>query len=74
MKNTRPDDLLNIHGLARELRLPAAWLQREADRGGIPVLRIGRRRLFNLTAVKRALAERAATEGWRADQKEASDE
>ena len=58
--DTTANDLMNVHGLARELRLPAEWLQREAESGRIPALRIGRKHLFNLTAVKRTLAQRAA--------------
>jgi hypothetical protein len=53
-------NLISMHGLARELRLPAAWLQKEANFGRIPALRIGRKWLFNLQAVKAVLAERAA--------------
>lgn len=55
------DSLRNIHGIARELRLPRQWLAREADAGRVPCLRVGRQRLFNLNAVRAALAERAAT-------------
>ena len=54
------DTLRNIHGLARELNLPREWLVSEADAGHLPCLRIGHRRLFNVDAVRRALAERAA--------------
>lgn len=52
--------LLNLHGLARELRLPAAWLKDEAEHGRIPCLQIGRKLRFNTEAVRAALAERAA--------------
>jgi len=54
------DELMNVHGVARVLRLPVTWLMAEADKGALPCLRIGRRRLFNIRAVKAALAERAA--------------
>ncbi len=54
------DDLVSIRRLARELRLPIAWLKTEAQTGQIPCLHIGRKCVFNLTAVKRVLAERAA--------------
>jgi len=54
--------LRNVHGLARELNLPREWLIVEADAGRIPCLRVGRRRLFNIEAVRRALAARAAQE------------
>lgn len=47
-------------GLARELRLPREWLITEADAGRLPCLRVGKKRLFNLNAVRVALAERAA--------------
>jgi hypothetical protein len=52
---------LSLHQLARQLRLDRAWLKREALSGRIPCLRVGRKLLFELAAVKGALAERAAT-------------
>ena len=52
-------DVVSIHELATELRLPHDWLRREADAGRIPCLRVGRRRLFNISAVRKALAIRA---------------
>ena len=60
MQTAEEHNLVNLPGLARTLRLPAQWLKREADCGGIPCLRIGRKRLFNVRAVKAVLAERAA--------------
>ncbi len=54
------DDLTNIVGLSVSLQLPKEWLAAEADAGRIPYLRVGRQRLFNLPAVRRVLAERAA--------------
>ena len=51
--------LLNVHGLAERLNLPAAWLQAEAREGRLPVLRIGRRLRFNVEAVEQALLEQA---------------
>lgn len=61
---------MNLAGLARELRLPREWLMVEADAGRLPCLRVGRKRIFNLEAVRAALAERAATSfaGGRADE------
>ena len=53
--------LLPLNRLAALLRLPAAWLKAEADAGRLPVLVVGKRRLFNPVAVEEALAERAAT-------------
>jgi hypothetical protein len=58
---TEEQNLVNLPGLSRALRLPAQWLKEEADAGGIPCLRVGRRRLFSLPAVKAVLVERAAT-------------
>jgi hypothetical protein len=52
--------LVNLHGLTRELRLPREWLRSEADAGRIPCLRVGRRMLFCVQAVRTALARRAA--------------
>jgi|GEM_PF-1077239 len=54
------DDLLRLPSLARSLRLPALWLRRESDAGRIPHIRIGRQRIYSLSAVERVLAERAA--------------
>jgi hypothetical protein len=54
--------LLNAHGLAARLRLPAEWLKGEALAGRIPCLRVGRRLLFNADAVEQVLAERAGKE------------
>ena len=60
METNQVDALRNSHGLARELRLPREWLTAEADAGRIPCLRVGRHRLFNVAAVRAALAEQAA--------------
>ena len=54
------DSLASIHRVSRELGLPRDWLASEADAGRLPCLRVRRRRLFNIEAVRRVLAERAA--------------
>ena len=54
-------ELITINELARRLRVPAAWLRREADAGRLPHLAAGSQRLFNLEAVERVLAKRAGT-------------
>lgn len=54
-------DLLTLHQLAARLRLSRDWLRAEALAGRLPYLRAGRKLLFNLSAVERILAERAAT-------------
>lgn len=52
--------LVNLRELARHLRLSASWLKAEANAGRIPSLKAGNRRLFNVEAVRRTLAHRAA--------------
>jgi hypothetical protein len=55
-----PEHLVTKRELARELRLPTAWLKAEADADRIPFLLVGRDRRFNVEAVRRALLRRAA--------------
>jgi hypothetical protein len=50
-----------LNRLANELKLPKDWLREEATAGRLPCLRIGKRLLFNIGAVKQALADRAGT-------------
>lgn len=49
-----------IKNAAASLGLPAAWLKAEAEAGRVPSIVAGRRRLFDLDQVRRALNERAA--------------
>ncbi len=52
---------VSVFKLAQILDLPRRWLKQEADAGRIPCLRIGKRvRLFDVAAVRQALALRAA--------------
>jgi len=53
--------LVNLVGLARDLRLPVSWLKAEALAGRIPCLKVGRRLRFNKKAVENTLAKRAET-------------
>jgi Helix-turn-helix domain len=48
-------NLLTLHQLAEHTGLPVAWLRREADAGRLPCIRAGRRRMFDLEAVLKAL-------------------
>lgn len=48
-----------LQQLARQLGVPAAWLRSEAAAGRVPVLRAGRRWLFDTDAVEQVLRERA---------------
>ena len=54
------EELLNLATCAYRVGVPIRWLKTEADAGRIPCLRVGRKRLFNTDAVRRALAEQAA--------------
>lgn len=49
-----------LHVAARSLGVPQAWLRAEAEAGRVPSIVAGRRRLFDLDQVRRALNERAA--------------
>lgn len=56
-----PDsELLTLNGLAKAVGLPASWLSHEAAAGRIPHLRVGKRKLFVLKAVRAALVEQAS--------------
>ena len=52
--------IVSIDELAQRLRLSKRWLHAEAVAHRIPWLKAGRRRLFNVEAVRRSLAARAA--------------
>ena len=52
--------LVTLEELAQRLPVSKRWLQREARAGRIPSLIAGNRRLFNMEAVRTAIAERAA--------------
>ena len=53
-------NLVNLTGLSRRVRLPAAWLKSQAAAGRLPCLRVGRKVRFNVAAVEKTLAEMAA--------------
>jgi excisionase family DNA binding protein len=55
-----PDQLLSLYFAAERFRLSRAWLKEAADSGSVPCLRVGRRYLFNLAALERALSDLAA--------------
>lgn len=59
--------LLALLEVADRTNLPATWLRREAEAGRIPCLRIGRRLMFDLAAVLKALTDRQNTEGVKRD-------
>jgi hypothetical protein len=51
---------VGLLALSLDVGLPAPWLREQALRGAIPCLRVGKRFLFNLGAVREALARLAA--------------
>lgn len=55
--------LLTLNQLSEQTGLPVAWLRREADTGRLPCIRAGRRRMFDLDAVLKALAEKQGKGG-----------
>jgi hypothetical protein len=55
--------IVPLEELSRRLRLSRRWLSREATARRIPFLQAGRRRLFNIDAVRKVLANRAASQG-----------
>lgn len=56
------ESLVSLDELARLLRLSRRWLGREVAAGRLPFLQAGRRRVFNVTAVRQSLSERAKGE------------
>lgn len=56
---TDHDTLASAHSAARRFGLPAKWLLAEAREGRLPCLRAGRRILFSVRAIERALIDRA---------------
>ena len=44
---------------ASKIGIPASWLKSEAEAARLPAIRVGKRLLFNVEQVKRALLEKA---------------
>lgn len=60
---TNPDRMyLSSATAAQRLGVPSAWLRREADAGRVPCLRVGRRLMFNLDAVRETLERRSSAD------------
>jgi len=53
-------ELLSLPRAARRLGVTARWLRAEADAGRVPCLRADSRYVFDLAALTRAIADRAA--------------
>lgn len=56
---------ISLLELSERTGLPAAWLKREADARRIPCLRVGRRWMFCMAAVLKALEARQKRGGSR---------
>lgn len=54
---------LRLRELAQATRLPVSWIKREVKAGRLPHILAGRRLVFDLEAVRAALAERSRVEG-----------
>lgn len=52
-------ELLSLARMARRLGVTQQWLRQESDAGNVPVLRAGKRYLFNPAAVQETLAAEA---------------
>ncbi len=57
--NEHTETFLPLESTADRLGVPAAWLRAQAKAGQVPVLRTGRRLLFNVPLVERVLLQRA---------------
>lgn len=58
---TKPNQpIVDLRGLSQQLGLSKRWLQSEAVAGRVPSFKAGGRRVFNIDAVRRYLAERAS--------------
>jgi len=58
----QPPTFVSIEHAATRTGVPAAWLRSEADAGRIPHIKAGKRILCNVSAVERALMERATAD------------
>jgi hypothetical protein len=54
------EKLVTERELGTRLNLPRAWIKREAQAGRLPCIRVSRRRMFDVAAVLRALANQTA--------------
>lgn len=59
MNTRRQESFVPLLTAAQSLGVPAAWLRSQARAGQVPVLKTGRRLLFNLALVERVLLQRA---------------
>lgn len=57
------DSVVTLEELSSVLQLSKRWLKRETKAGRLPFLQAGRRRMYNVSAVRAELAKRAKREG-----------
>lgn len=55
-----PSSFISLRCAAHRLGVPLNWLQSEAEKDQIPHLKVGRRLLFNLSAVEAELLRRSS--------------
>ncbi len=55
-----PLQLLPLPKMARELRVPVAWLREEAEASRLPAVKAGGALLFHPPTIERILVERAS--------------
>lgn len=55
--------LVDLNGLSKQLKLSKRWLHEEAKSERIPSLKAGGKRVFNVDAVRNAIANQAAGQG-----------
>jgi len=60
--NESKGQLATVRQVAERLNVPVKWLSDEARAGRVPHIKIGRRRMFSVEAVRTALLSRAAIE------------
>jgi hypothetical protein len=58
MDATQREPFVSLLAAANSLGVPAAWLKAEAQAARVPHLKVGRRILFNVARVERALLDR----------------
>lgn len=56
----KQNELNNLSATATKIGVTQKWLLAHAENGTIPSLLVGKKRLFNIDAVRAALAEMAA--------------
>tara|TARA_R110002111_G_scaffold244674_1_gene306929 strand:+ start:16146 stop:16340 length:195 start_codon:yes stop_codon:yes gene_type:complete len=59
----KTNQLVDLQGLSQQLKLSKRWLRTESSAGRIPSLKAGGKRVFNVDAVRNAIANQAAGQG-----------